>query len=60
MKLAIRTQEWRDRGEVVHVVELVVGGIIFRTEASSPVHAMELALRTARIIGLDPARDFVE
>lgn len=37
----------------IHIVEIVVGGIVFRTEAASMVHAFELALRTAKALGLE-------
>lgn len=37
----------------IHIVELIVGGIVFRTEAASMVHAFELALRTAKALGLE-------
>lgn len=61
MTLEVRTQQWPDRGGVpVHVVELVIGGIIFRTEAASAAHAMELAVRVARVLGMDLARDLIE
>lgn len=36
----------------VHVVELVVGGVVYRTEAASAMHAYELAVRTARDLGI--------
>lgn len=36
----------------VHVVELIVGGVVYRTEAASSAHAYELAVRTARDLGI--------
>ncbi len=36
----------------VHVVELIIGGVVYRTEAASSAHAMELAIRTARELGI--------
>lgn len=49
----VRTGERFYDGRIIATCEVVIGGIIFRTDCASRAHAIELACRAARALGLD-------
>lgn len=55
MSVAVRIAERTDEYGPYYVCEVVIGGVIFETPANDKAHALQLATRAARELGVGTA-----